>query len=60
MNRKKDTWSIQTAVIKSKSKINFNPAYQREYEAKDVPAWQSKLIKSILLDRDLPKFYLRV
>ena len=36
MNRKKDTWSIQTAVIKSKSKINFNPAYQREYEAKDV------------------------
>ena len=48
MNRKKDTWSIQTAVIKSKSKINFNPAYQREYEAKDVPAWQSKLIKSIL------------
>mgnify|MGYP003136220377 CR=1 FL=1 len=60
MERKKDHWSIQTSIIKSKSKINFNPAYQREYEAKDVPAWQSKLIKSILLDRDLPKLYVRV
>ena len=60
MKMHKKQWSIKTAIIKSKKQINFNPAYQREYEAPDKAGWQSKLIKSIFLQRDLPKIYLRV
>lgn len=60
MKMNKEKWSAKTAVRKSKKQINFNPAYQREYEAPDKAGWQSKLIKSIFLQRDLPKIYLRV
>jgi len=60
MNMKKERWNIKNAVRKSKNKINFNPAYQREYEAPDKAGWQPKLIKSIFLKRDLPKIYIRV
>ena len=56
MKIKQVTWTIKE-LVKKKSKINLNPAWQRG------PAWQPSrqvlLIDSILRGMDIPKIYLR-